>query len=117
MEGKNTYLRSGLAQDLCNAGFANQSQGCRNERLHAHQLRLPGPTVGRKEPEIPHTACDISRMVCTGDLADAINWSAAATITEARGVTSGLDNRAHPGSSARNGLSSAGNSKLAAVYF
>ena len=108
-----TDLRSGLAQDLCNAGFANHPQGCRNEGLDTST----GPTAGSKEPAKAHTACDMSKMVCAGGLADAINWSAAATIIEVRGMTSGLDNKDHAGSSSRNGPSSAGNSKLADAYF
>ena len=73
--------------------------------------------AGSKEPAKAHTACDMSKMTCAGGLEDAINWSAAATITEVRGITSGLDNKDHAGSSSRNGLSSAGNSKLADAYF
>ena len=116
-----TDPRSGLAQDLCNAGLANQSQGRRNERLHhqtrTRQLRPPGPTIGSKELAKAHTASDISEIVCAGGLADAINWSAAATIIEAMVVTSGLDNKDHAGSSSQNGLSSVGNSRLANAYF
>ena len=59
----------------------------------------------------------MSRTVLAGGLADAINWSAAATITEVRGITSGLDNKDHAGSSSRTGLSSVGNSRLADAYF
>ena len=112
-----TNLRSCLAQDLCNAGFASQSQGRRNERLHNQTQTRQLRALDSKEPARPQTACDKSRMVCAGGLADAINWSAAATITEVRGITSGLDNKDHAGSSSRYGPSSAGNSKLADAYF
>lgn len=94
------------------ASFANRSPGRKNERLRARQLRSPGPTVGSTEPRKTQTACDVSGMFCAGGFAGVIDWSAVATVTEAKG----LDNEDHGGSSPRNGLSSAGNSKLAGVY-
>jgi len=62
------------------------------------------------------TDCAISAIHSAGGLTDAINWSAAATITEARGVTSWLDNSRHAGSFSLNSLSSVGNSRLVDAY-
>ena len=62
------------------------------------------------------TDCAISSVDSVGGLTDTINWSAAATITEARGATSWLDNSKHAGSFSLNSLSSVGNSRLADAY-
>jgi len=116
---KRTNLRSSLTQDLRDAGFAHQSQAGRKEVLldQNRQLRLPRPTAGSEGKTRIRTDCAISRMACTGGLADAINWSAAATITEAKGTTSGSDSSKHAGSFSWNGLSTMGNSRLADAYF